>query len=143
MESSRWTAIVAGLLVMAVAASTAVAPAVVPRGVVATPTATSTATPSPTPPPESRIGIYANAAGTDCDLNTNAFNPFNVFILVKGVPGLTAADFKVTNKWRTPSKSYRRGRPIRKRRSPATLPPPERTSRSPTARTCCRFRSSA
>jgi hypothetical protein len=100
MESSCWIARVAVLLGMVVAASTALAqPA--PRGVppTATPTRTLTpsSTPTPTPPPESRIGIYANAAGTDCDLNTIAFIPFNVFILVKGVPGLTAADFKITN----------------------------------------------
>ncbi|HEX2462986.1 MAG TPA: hypothetical protein VHR17_00095, partial [Thermoanaerobaculia bacterium] len=60
-------------------------------------TLTPTSTPTATPPPEARIGIYANAAGTDCDLNTNLFNPFNVFILVKGAPGLTAADFKISN----------------------------------------------
>ncbi len=102
MRSSRWTAVVATFFAMAVAISMASAqPA--PRGRAdlhaRTPTRTPTpsSTPSPTPPPEARIGIYANAAGTDCDLNTNLFNPYNVFILVKGVPGLTAADFKISN----------------------------------------------
>ena len=103
MRPSRWTAVVATFFAMAVATSTA-SPQPAPRGVpTATPTRTPTrtptpsSTPSPTPPPEARIGIYANAAGTDCDLNTNLFNPYSVFILVKGVPGLTAADFKISN----------------------------------------------
>lgn len=106
MQSNRRAAALAAILVATVVASTVRAqPPLVPRGVTTTATSTPTPTrthtptqtPTETPPPESRIGIYANAAGTDCDLNTNMFNPFNVFILVKGVPGLTAADFKISN----------------------------------------------
>ena len=75
-------------------------PGPIPRGeVTQTPTPSRTPTPSitptSTPPAVSRIGIYANAAGTDCDLNTGTFFPFNVFVIAKGVPGLRAANFRV------------------------------------------------
>src|SRR5262245_60277051 len=106
MRPGRRSAALATIVVAAVALTAVGQPALVPRGeVTLTPTSTATptrtptpsSTPTPTPPPEARIGIYANAAGTDCDLTINFANPFNVFVIAKGVPGLTGADFRINN----------------------------------------------
>jgi hypothetical protein len=81
MHSSRCTAVVATLLGMALATSTALA---------------QTATPTPTSLPSSRIGIYANAAATDCDQAISQFVLVDVFVVAKGPPTFKGANFRIT-----------------------------------------------
>lgn len=68
-------------------------PAPVPRG----PGPTATPTSTPTPLPSSRIGIYANAAATDCDQAISQFVLVDVFVVAKGPPAFKGANFRITN----------------------------------------------
>jgi hypothetical protein len=99
MPVSRWRGALA-TIVLVVTSSTVVAqPALVPRGeVTLTPTPTPTVTAILTPAsPQSRIGVYANTAGTDCDTPISQFVLVDVHVIAKGPPGFKGANFKVQN----------------------------------------------
>jgi hypothetical protein len=95
-----FVAIVAAATVAVLTARAQPAPVPVPRGVTTitpSPTSTSTPTVTPTPTLEARIGLYANAAANVCQIDTNLFNPFNVFVVAKNMPGLRGANFRINN----------------------------------------------
>jgi hypothetical protein len=99
MPWSRRTAVVATIAALAAVTSTAWAqPPAVPRGLTTTSTATATPTRTATPTslPSSRIGIYSNAAATDCDHAISQFVLTDVFVVAKGPPGFKGANFRIT-----------------------------------------------